>query len=79
MSFKKMQPPVVSCRSSLVFCLTRLASTALSHTHDCSCLWFQSPFSIGVLVKNVNDNAPWFQQEVYKFNVNEVRIMIRRF
>lgn len=79
MSFKKMQPPVVTCRSSLVFCLTRLASTALSYTHDCSCLWFQFPFSIRVVVKNVNDNSPWFQQEVYKFNVSEVRKMIRRF
>lgn len=76
---KKIQPPVVICRSSLVLCLTRLAFTALNHTHDCSCLWFQFPFIVAVVVKNLNDNSPSFQQAVYKLSVNEVGKLIRHF
>lgn len=60
------------CWSSLVFCLSGLAFTPLAHTNDCLCLWLQVPFTIVVLVKNLNDNPPMFQQTVYKFNVSEV-------
>lgn len=60
------------CWSRPVFCLTRLAFTPLPHTNGCLCLWPQFPFIIIVLVKDLNDNPPVFQQMVYKLNVSEV-------
>lgn len=60
------------CWSSPVFGLTRLTFTLLVQTNDCLCLWLQFSLIIIVLVKNLNDNPPMFQEPVYKFNVSEV-------
>lgn len=63
---------MILCWSSPVCCLTRLAFTRLAHTNDRLCPWLQFPLTIVVLVKNLNDNPPWFQEALYKFNVSEV-------